>query len=191
MDRFRRKLAGWKEAVQAGKFQLIKPTLQSLPIYASSVIKLPGKISKSINQICEKFLRMCMSLVTWKSVCQPRDLGGLGIRKMKEFNKALIEKLALRLIQDDKATWIQICKAKYLEGVESRLIDPNSLPRGSTFQNGLHSYRDFFQYQIKKKVKSGLHTRFWQDLWLEPTPFWISGCLLTLLIGQLTILDYG
>lgn len=47
IDRFQMKLAGWKGALlsQAGKLQLIKASLQNLPVYAMSLFKILAKFA--------------------------------------------------------------------------------------------------------------------------------------------------
>ncbi|XP_057851472.2 uncharacterized protein LOC131061672 [Cryptomeria japonica] len=58
VDRFSRKLASWKGTLlsQAGKIQLLKYSLQSLPIYALSLFKIPGKFANAIEKIQKAFL---------------------------------------------------------------------------------------------------------------------------------------
>lgn len=39
-------------------------------------------------------------LISWKKVSKPKEEGGLGIRKAKEMNKALLGKIGWRLLHD-------------------------------------------------------------------------------------------
>lgn len=74
-----------------------------------------------------------MTLVAWKKVCQPKWEGGFRLRKMKPFNEALLAKLGWRILNNDKASWVQICKHKYLQRKTSRFRDNDPLVKGSTF----------------------------------------------------------
>ena len=53
MDRFSKKLVGWKGASlsQASKFQLVKSTLQNLPMYALSFFVITVKYAKRMEKI--------------------------------------------------------------------------------------------------------------------------------------------
>lgn len=55
-----------------------------------------------------------LALVNWDTVCLPKSLGGLGIRKINTLNKALIAKIGWTLAKGE-ADWCNIIKVKYLE----------------------------------------------------------------------------
>lgn len=52
-------------------------------------------------------------LVNYNSICEHKNFGGLGIPKAFSMNRALLMKLAWRLIQDSNSTWTNIFKARY------------------------------------------------------------------------------
>lgn len=45
--------------------------------------------------------------------CSPKDQGGLGFRKMHDFNKAMVMKLGWGLINSPRALWVRVLKSKY------------------------------------------------------------------------------
>lgn len=100
MERFSKKLAGWKGAIlsQAEKYQLVKSILQNLPIYALSLFTILVKYAERMEKIQRYFLWMGdernkrYPLVAWDKVCLPKKNGGLGIRKLIHLNKALLAK---------------------------------------------------------------------------------------------------
>ena len=53
MDRFNKKLVGWKRASlsQVGQCQLVKSTLQNLPMYTLSLFGIPVKFAKKMEKI--------------------------------------------------------------------------------------------------------------------------------------------
>ncbi|XP_057851799.1 uncharacterized protein LOC131061986 [Cryptomeria japonica] len=53
VDKFHKKLSSWKGALlsQAGKVQLLKSTLQSIPLYAISLFRIPAKYAQAIEMI--------------------------------------------------------------------------------------------------------------------------------------------
>ena len=54
-----------------------------------------------------------MSLVNWEEVCKPKDKRGLGVRRLRDLNKALLMKIGWRLAEEN-TDWGNIMKAKYL-----------------------------------------------------------------------------
>ena len=59
-----------------------------------------------------------MPLIAWDQVCKPISEGGLGIRKIKSMNKALLAKQGWRVYHDFKE-WSTIWKHKYLFNAEA------------------------------------------------------------------------
>lgn len=60
-----------------------------------------------------------MHWLSWEKLSLFEKDGGLGFKKIKDFNKALVAKKMWRLIQMDNIVVAQILEAKYL---------PNTLP---------------------------------------------------------------
>ncbi|KAK8990579.1 hypothetical protein V6N11_009271 [Hibiscus sabdariffa] len=54
-----------------------------------------------------------ISLVDWVSVCQPVKCGGLGIRRVYDFNVAFVFKIGFSLVSDTDALWIRLLRQKY------------------------------------------------------------------------------
>lgn len=46
-------------------------------------------------------------------MCRPKYAGGLGIRKLKDMNVALLSKLGWHLARDLDKVWVKALKAKY------------------------------------------------------------------------------
>ena len=102
-----RSLRGWIRSFQVGSgficqrvpFQaLLKNTLSSLPTYYFSLFTIPKAVATRLERIQRNFLWgstvECFKfpLVAWKKVYLPRELGGLGVRKLVPFNQALLGK---------------------------------------------------------------------------------------------------
>lgn len=58
-----------------------------------------------------------MHLACWRSLSHPRLLGGWGIKRLKEFNRALCAKSFWRMLFD-KGFWGATVQAKYLKGLD-------------------------------------------------------------------------
>jgi hypothetical protein len=96
------KIEGWraKTLSQAGRIVLIKSVAASIPSYAMSSFLMPISFSSSLDRMFKNFWwgfpkdrARNLSLKSWNSICLPKYEGGLGFRRMHEFNLSLITKL--------------------------------------------------------------------------------------------------
>ncbi|GAU38822.1 hypothetical protein TSUD_356730 [Trifolium subterraneum] len=104
----------------------------------------------------------------------PQEYGGLGIRQLREFNLALLDKWCWRMLVDREGLWFRVLAARY--GLErSRLRDGGR--RGSSWWRKIACIRDggggdrggWFGEHISKKVGDGSDTFFWTDPWVDGT----------------------
>ena len=83
---------------KGGRLTLLKSTLSSLPTYYLSLFTIPKVVATRLECIHRNFLwglsveGFKYPLVAWEKVCLLRELGGLGIRNLASFNKALLGK---------------------------------------------------------------------------------------------------
>lgn len=105
---------------QARKIQLLKSSLQILPMYALSVFIIPTKFVDAIDKIQKSLLWLGVEekkrifLITWEKVCRPKNMGRLALRNIKTINKALLAKKIQRLF-GKTSEWNSIWKAKYMQ----------------------------------------------------------------------------
>jgi len=104
-----------------GRLILIKFVLSSLPVYALSFFKAPSGIISSIESMFNKNFwggsedHRKISWVSWNSICVSKEKGGLGVRRMREFNLALLEKWCWRMLVDRNDLWYRVLVARYGE----------------------------------------------------------------------------
>ncbi|RVW76644.1 putative ribonuclease H protein [Vitis vinifera] len=104
-------------------------------------------------------------LVGWKVICADKKEGGLGIRSLATFNKALLRKWLWRFTNENEPLWKQIIFSKY------------NLQEGGWCSKGV---RDCYGVGVWKAIRKGWekfcsHSRFiigdgtrvkfWKDLW--------------------------
>lgn len=100
IEKLENSLSGWKKNLisQAGRLVLLKHVAQSYPVYCMSTHLLPLIVCNKMDQMMCKFwwnpnASHPMALKSWGSICQPKCSGGLGLRRMKDFNQALLARL--------------------------------------------------------------------------------------------------
>lgn len=62
------------------------------------------------------------SLMSWKSICQPKRDGGLGVRDVRVVNVNLLAKWRWRLLGGGEFLWKDVIREKYDDGV-GNLVD--------------------------------------------------------------------
>ncbi|KAK6145708.1 hypothetical protein DH2020_022528 [Rehmannia glutinosa] len=114
IDTLHRRRNRWenKHLLFGGIIVLIKAVLSSLPIYYLSPMRALKNILKDIERIQRKFLwggkrdKGCkISWVKWDLVCKAKKEGGLGVRDLDTFNRALLGKWGWRLVNNNNQLW--------------------------------------------------------------------------------------
>uniref|UniRef100_A0A803QBY8 Reverse transcriptase domain-containing protein n=1 Tax=Cannabis sativa TaxID=3483 RepID=A0A803QBY8_CANSA len=120
-----RRLEGWKAKClsQAGRLTLAQSVLQSIPCYTMSTFRIPITICKELDSIMARFWwkgsprdmssNHYLALKGWSSICQPKKNGGLGLRRFRDMNLALLAKLAWSMLSNTNRSWVKILIAKY------------------------------------------------------------------------------
>ena len=116
------KLARWKSKTLSfmGRATLIQAVTSAMPSYAMQTTALPANVCESIDKINRNFLwgdssdQRKFHLVKWDEVCKSKRDGGLGIRKAKDTNLALLSKLGWKIQTEKKVLWVEILRKKYL-----------------------------------------------------------------------------
>jgi hypothetical protein len=123
IDKVNSKIEGWKakSLSQAGILVLIKSVAAAIPSYAMSTFMLPESICHKLDQMFKKFWwgfpskkTRNLSLKSWGSLCIPKSLWGLGFRKMRDVNLALVSKLDWKLHTRSDSMWVTQLSGKYL-----------------------------------------------------------------------------
>ena len=96
LEKTERKLTGWKKMYlsKGGRHMLLKSILSSFPTYYLSLFTIPTHVANKIERLQRDFLwgDSKLHFVGWDKVCAPLQNGGLPIRKLTTFNKALLRK---------------------------------------------------------------------------------------------------
>jgi len=121
LDQFSKKLCSWgnKYLSFGGRIVLLISVLNALPIFYLSFFKMPVCVAKKIVRIQREFLwggtkdGRKINWVSWKVVCQPKDIGSLGVREVRVVNLSLLAKWRWRLLNSNNALWKDILVERY------------------------------------------------------------------------------
>ncbi|KAG8382638.1 hypothetical protein BUALT_Bualt05G0098200 [Buddleja alternifolia] len=103
--------------------------------------------------------------VCWETVCSPKSVGGLGLRKMEHINQALISKLAWNMAANSPKIWVKMLSAKYL-------VNNNFFNSSSVAHNSSWTWQDICKVSnlIKASacfvVTHNSHINTWSDPWI-------------------------
>ncbi|GJS59024.1 hypothetical protein Tco_0653808, partial [Tanacetum coccineum] len=97
----------------AGRLQLIHSVIASLHVYWASMFVLPSRVLLDIEQSmrgflwCQGKMRKGKSKVAWEDVCLPKNEGGLGVKRLDIFNKALMSSHIWKLLIRKDSLWVK------------------------------------------------------------------------------------
>jgi hypothetical protein len=146
IDAMARRLPAFHGPLMAwsGRLVWIKSVLAAIPIYTMLVDGLPPWARKEIDAICRRFLwtgkeesirGKCM--VAWATVCQPKDLGGLGVPDLHLTGIAQQTRWLSLCHTDEQRAWSEL---------------PISVPS---------DVQAFFSASTYTIIENGRTTRFW------------------------------
>jgi hypothetical protein len=120
IDKVQNKVEGWRSKTlsQAGRLVLIKlvaiviPTMISFLLLTSICFKL-DQIFKNFWWGYPSSKTRNLFLKSWDSLCLLKEQGGLGFKKMKDVNLALISKLGWKFHSNSDLMWVAQLRGKY------------------------------------------------------------------------------
>ncbi|GJW99860.1 hypothetical protein Tco_0183774 [Tanacetum coccineum] len=124
IDKIRNKILNWKNKCLSytGRLLLIASVLESIHVYWAFVFLLPKTVIKDINKLLKGFLWNQGELsrgkakVAWKTICRPKSQGGLGLKDLGVWNKAMIAKHLWHVIIDKNSLWVKWISTVKLKG---------------------------------------------------------------------------
>jgi hypothetical protein len=177
IEKVENRLVSWKMLYlsKGGRVTLIKNTLSNLPTYYMSLFPIPACVAARIEKLQQDFLWGDMGvefkyhLVSWARVCTPISKGGLGIRSLVLFNRALLGNWLWRFGMERDAWWRVVVGSKFgsLWGgwCSREFAGAFGVGLWKYIRKGWETFSRFLRYE----VGDGSRTRFWHDLWCGDT----------------------
>ena len=153
----------------AGRLQLISSVLYSIQAYWCTMFIIPKLTCYKIEQIFNGFLwsgkkgNARRAKVGWKSLCLPKDEGGLGLRHVKDWNDATIMKHIWNLFYRKDSIWVAWVSEVLLRRTSIWIAKTPS--RCSWSWRKILQLRDKVRPFIKHQVFNGVGTFLWHDFW--------------------------
>ena len=150
---------------------LLKSTLSSLPTYYLSLFSIPMSVARCIEKMQRNFLWGGLAnehkyhLVNWQQICTPIPNGGLGIRNVAVFNKALLGKWLWRYATEPMSLWRRVVASKYGSQWGGWCSNQGRAPHGVSLWKQIRAGWNGFSPFITFKVGDGSPIKFWHDSW--------------------------
>ena len=178
LEKFERKLAGWKKLYlsKRGRLMLLKSTLFSLPTYFLPLFTIPTYVANKIEKLHRDFLWGDSKFhpIGWDKVYVPIANGGLGIRKITTFNKALLGKWLWRFGKEEDRLWRRVVVSKYGEDWGGWTSKLGRGAHGCGLWRGICMSWEDFSKNCQFVVRLGNRVRYWQDGWYGNQPFQLA-----------------
>lgn len=173
IEKVNSKLNGWKLNYLsfAGRQVLANAVLNTIPIYTMQTSLLPLGVIDNIEQKIRNFIwggtdnkRGC-NLVNWEIVTRRKEEGGLGVKRLRDMNLALITKLGWRYIKEPGLIWTEVLRDKYGKRNADR-VNLTCRDTDSKQWQAIVKAADTIKQGARMMVLSGKQTYFWIDKWL-------------------------
>jgi hypothetical protein len=152
-----------------GRLVLINSVLTSLAMFMMSFFEVPKGVLEKIGYFRSRFFwqgeghKKKYRLVRWEVICQPKELGGLGILNLEIQNRCLLSRWLYKLLNEE-GMWQSLLRRKY--PANRTLSQAQRQATDSHFWNGLMKIKDLFISKGTFQVHDGFQVRFWEDNWL-------------------------
>ena len=99
----------------------------------------------------------------WKSLCNPKALGGMGFKDLEKFNEAMLAKQVWRLLVDHSSLFYRVFRAKYFP---SGSVFDAQVSSGSYAWRSIMKARTLVQLGLLWRIGNGMKINIYNDRWL-------------------------
>lgn len=182
-ERIRKRVMNWDGQMfsKPGKEILLKTVVQALPTFAMSVFLLPSEMCKEIEQMMCKFwwrkdknAEKGIHWASWDKLCRPKGNGGMGFRKLHDFNLALLGKQVWRLLNKEDSLVYKVFKARYFP--RCNVLEAGIGNSPSFIWRSLWAAQELVRTGTRWRIGSGDSVKVLEEAWLQDRvhPFVVS-----------------
>ena len=151
---------------------MLKSTLSSIPTYFLSLFTIPTHVANKIERLQRDFLweDSKTHLVGWNKVCAPLENGGLGVRKLTTFNKALLGKWLWWFGIEETRLWRRVVALKFRVEWGGWTFKLDRGVYGCGLWRSMRMGWEDFSKNIRFEVGVGDRVKLWTDQWCVDPP---------------------
>ncbi|KAI8550987.1 hypothetical protein RHMOL_Rhmol06G0149600 [Rhododendron molle] len=177
IEKVQSRLAGWvsNTLMLSGRLTLVQSVSSTIPTYSMQTMHLPVSVCDKLDRLNRNFLwgdspdKKKIHLVKWDKVCKSKDRGGLGIKKARNQNMAILTKLGWKISnQEEGGLWAAILRDKYLCN-HSLQSWPKSRP-ASFIWKSIVDTKKVLEQGMKWIIGDGKSVHIWHDWWCGDKP---------------------
>lgn len=171
IQKITKKLAMWKAPMLSigGRVTLINATLTAMPVYMMQTFMMPKWVIKQIDKVRRRFLwhghkeqnARFMSLASWELVIKTKQQGGLGVKNLLTFNRALLAKIMFQWLTVERPPWMALAQ------LNTAVTRPWELSVTTPLWKSVTPIQQFLYGSVRFKKGQGSHIKFWKDSWLH------------------------
>ncbi|XP_019179038.1 PREDICTED: uncharacterized protein LOC109174248 [Ipomoea nil] len=156
---------------RAGKEVLLKSIAQALPIFTMSSFLLPLRVCDTLEKLFNRFWwggggtgSRGIHWLSWSRMCEPKSEGGLGFKRLHEFNLALLAKQGWRLLIHPTSLVSRLLKAKYYPTSDFMGAHLGNNP--SFIWRSIMAGQQVLRLGLARRIGDGMDTTIWGWNWL-------------------------
>ncbi|XP_019163599.1 PREDICTED: uncharacterized protein LOC109159940 [Ipomoea nil] len=171
-QKLRQRFGSWNKRLlfKAGKEVLLKSVAQAMPAYTMSIYLLPMTLCNALERLMNRYWwgqsssQGSIHWMSWDRMCVPKKFGGMGFKRLHEFNIALLAKQGWRLLTNPESLVARVFKARY--------YPTSSFYEATIVGNPSYAWRSIFAGQTllksgcRRRIGNGRTTRVLNHPWL-------------------------
>ncbi|XP_031101846.1 uncharacterized protein LOC116005747 [Ipomoea triloba] len=185
-QRMRDRINSWHKRFlsKSGKEVLLKSVAQSMPIFTMSVFLLPYGICESIERMMNRYWwskgtsnSRGMHWASWTRLAAPKSIGGMGFKRIHEFNIALLAKQGWRLLVKPDYLVSKLLKARYYPSAS--FLDATLGHNPSYIWRSILAGQVVLRDGVARRIGDGKDTLVWDCPWLANSvdPYIRTACM--------------
>ncbi|XP_019178261.1 PREDICTED: uncharacterized protein LOC109173479 [Ipomoea nil] len=176
-QRIRERIGGWQQRLlsRAGKEVLLKSIAQALPIFTMSVFYLPQRLCDTLERLFNRYwwgggggsTSRGIHWLSWHRLCVPKAKGGLGFKRLHEFNIALLAKQGWRLLIYPNSLVSRLLRAKYYPN--NSFLNAQMGHNPSYLWRSIMAGQELLKRGAARRIGNGEGSKIWEWPWLADT----------------------